>query len=110
MINIRPLQGETDQWIDETFGPTPVSLRIKWNERGQFFTLSVYNRQREPLIEGIKLVRDTPLLRRFQLTGIDGALVCWRTYGDKEKPDFESFPDEFTLIYFDADDLAVLGV
>lgn len=110
MINIRPLNAETDQWIDEVFGATPVSLRVKWNERFQFFTISIYDRQRAAIIEGIKLVRDTPLLQRYQLPGIDGALLCWRSYGNKEKPAFESFPDEFTLIYFDADDLKALGV
>jgi hypothetical protein len=109
MINIRPLKAETDQWIDEVFGSTPVSLRIKWNQRFEYFTISIYDRQRAPIIEGVKLVRDTPLLTRYQLPGIDGMLSCWRSYGDKEKPAFDSFPDEFTLIYFDADDLKFMG-
>ncbi|QAX92343.1 structural protein [Pantoea phage vB_PagM_LIET2] len=109
MIIIRPLKGETDQWIDETFGATPVSLRIKWNERFQFFTVSIYDRQRAPLIEGIKLSRDYPLIHTYQLPGIDGELYCYRSYGDKEKPAFDSFPDEFFLVYIDADDIALLG-
>lgn len=110
MIIIRPLNAETDQWVDEVFDGVPVSMRIKWNDRFQFFTISIYNRQRTPFVEGVKLTRDYPLIHSFRLSGAPGELYCVRVYGDKEKPAFESFPEEFTLVYLDAADLATLGL
>lgn len=109
MINIRPLKGETDQWIEETLEGIPVSIRIKWNERFQFFSLSLYNRQQQAIIEGVKLLRDTQLLTRFNLNDVTGALYCLRMYGDREKPSFYSFPDEFSLFYLDRDDMIYLN-
>lgn len=110
MIEIRPLQGETDQWIDEVFDDLPVSLRIKWNERFQYFTLSIFHRNRNVIVEGIKLLRDHPLVGKLQLTEFPGELLCVRNYGSREKPDFFSFPDEFSIYYLGADDLATLGI
>ena len=98
-------KGASDQYITEVFDGTPVILRFKWNARFEFWSVSIYDRQSNPLLMGVKLVRDFPLLGRLHLETVPGELVVSRLYGDWDDLRFDSLPEEAAVIWLSADEV-----
>lgn len=100
---------QTDQKIHETIEGVPVTVRILWNERFKYWTMTVYNRQQEAIISGVKLVRDYPLTSVFRLDEYSGDFVFIRTNGDKDEATVESIGRDFQLVYLTRAELDVMG-
>lgn len=101
-------KGVADQTITDVFDGTPVSLRFMWNTRFQFWSVSIYDRQRNLIAGGLKLVRDYPMLGALKLEALPGEMFMIRMYGDWDYPKFTSLPEEFVLGYVSAEDLEAL--
>lgn len=101
-------KGEADQVIQEVLDGLPVLLRFKWNTRFSFWSLSIYDRQSVPILLGIKLVRDFPLLDALQLTDIQGDFTLVRLFGDWDAPAFDSLPEEAAVVYWTKDEIEAL--
>lgn len=43
----------------------PYTLEFAWNHRGKYWTLNVYNNDKELLIAGVKIVLDFDVLKRY---------------------------------------------
>lgn len=98
-------KGEGDQQIQEVLNGTPVTMRFKWNTRFKFWALSIYTRENMPIVTGIKLVRDYPLLDRLRLDTLRGDLVVARLFGAWDYPEFTSLPEEMAIVWLDPDDI-----
>lgn len=99
------LKGASDQYITEVLDGTPVILRFKWNTRFAFWSMSIYDRQNNPILMGVKLVRDFPLLGRLHLETVPGEFIVSRLYGDWDDLRFDSLPEEAALIWLSPEEV-----
>lgn len=100
--------GLTDQTIHETLDGVPVTLRFIWNERFQYWTMSIYDRQQAPIIIGIKLVRDYKLIGRYNLSELAGDFVFYRISGGSEEATADSLGNDFELVYLSKEEADVI--
>lgn len=99
MIFFELESGQTDQTVHETLDGVPVTLRILWNERFQYWTMNLYDRQLNAIISGVKLVRDYKLIGRFNLSALAGDFVFYRISGNKDEADVNSIGNDYQLVY-----------
>lgn len=55
-----------DQIFSIVLDDTPYNLRVLWNERFQYFALSINTADNEPILTNIKMVYNYPLTDRFR--------------------------------------------
>ncbi|SFB97247.1 phage baseplate plug family protein [Pragia fontium] len=91
--------GIADQQMDITLDKKPLTLRVTWNEYGQYWYFSLSERNGESIIDGIKMVKDTFLLKRYQLSSPEGDFIFMDNYSGKERPDFYSLGNDHLLLY-----------
>lgn len=101
-------KGVSDQIVTDVFDGTPVSLRFMWNTRFQFWSVSIFDRQRNLIAGGLKLVQDFPMLGSLALETLPGELYMVRMYGDWDYPRFNSLPEEFVVAYVSAEEMEAL--
>ena len=104
-----PLQPDTsDQLLNLELGGNPYLLRVLWNERFQYFSLSIKTIDDEPIITNIKMVKNYPLIQRFRDTRLPpGEIYFVKERGKLDRPDYESIGrNEFALYYYEADSVA----
>lgn len=99
MITISFQQGYPTQSTDFTIDNQTFTIRVKWNQRFSFWSMSLYNRESALIIGGIRLVENTPLIGFLSLKYFDGDFFFVRNYGDKTPPDFDAIGGDFSLIY-----------
>ena len=68
LAEIPLLSDTTDQTVDVVLSDEPYTLRVLWNEKFQYFALSVLERSGTIIIENIKMVPNYPLIGRFKDT------------------------------------------
>ncbi|MDF3793519.1 hypothetical protein P3S48_22845, partial [Enterobacter hormaechei] len=85
--------------LQAVFDDTPVTLRLRWNERFGFWSLGIYDRESLPIITGVKLVQNYPLLKNFSFDNFSGDIYFIRTYGEKVRPDIDSIGGDHLLVY-----------
>lgn len=105
MITINFQSGYPSQSVDVAIDDQTYTLKTKWNERFSFWSFSIFDREASPIVTGIRLVRDYPLIGYLSLSQFDGDFIFLRTYGTKEAPDFDSMGTDFTLVYVTGDEL-----
>ena len=105
-INFVP--GYPDQTMTTVFDDFPVTLRAKWNERFGFWSLGIYDRDRNPILTGIKLVQNYPLVGKYNLSQFGGELIFIRMSGTKDRPDFDSLGGDHVLVYLAEEELNAL--
>lgn len=99
------LADTTDQLFDVELSGNPYTLRVLWNERGGYFSLSVMEYQGNMILENIKMVKDYPLIGRFKDTRLPiGDLYFIDNKGKNERPIYESAgTDDYVLFYFESE-------
>jgi len=68
LAEIPLLADTTDQLVDVVLSDNPYTLRILWNEKYGYFSLSIYARDGAVILENIKMVKNYPLIGRFKNT------------------------------------------
>jgi len=68
LAEIPLLADTTDQLVDVVLSDNPYTLRILWNEKYGYFSLSIYARDGAVILENIKMVKNYPLISRFKNT------------------------------------------
>ncbi|PHI29695.1 Uncharacterised protein [Budvicia aquatica] len=91
--------GIADQQMNITLDTIPLTLRVTWNELAQYWTLSLAKRDGEAILSNIKMVKNTPLIRRYQLSTPPGEFIFMDNYSGKERPDFYSLGNDHQLLY-----------
>ena len=106
---IKPLTGVTDQLIDVVLSNNPYTLRILWNERFGYWSLSIYERDGAVIVENIKMVKDYPLVGQYKDTRLPvGDLYFIDPKSRSTRPDYDAFTD-YVLAYYVPDEIATVG-
>lgn len=97
------LAGASDQTADIVINDEPFTIRVLWNERGGYWSLSMLERDGSPILTNIKMVNNYPLTGRFHLLGLPGDLYFLHKAGKTYRPTFEDVGGEYGLFYYDAE-------
>lgn len=94
----------TDQTLTVELEGNPYRMRILWNERFGYWSLSLYTVAGEPLVEGIKMVTNYDLTSRFKDERMPyGALYFVREKGPYKRPDYNDLAVTHSLYYYSPD-------
>ena len=104
------LADTTDQRLTVELGGNPYILRVLWNERFEYFSLSVHTAADEPLLTNVKMVRDHPLIGRFKDTRLPfGDLYLVRGKGSADRPGYADLGGSCNLFYYEPDPSPAAG-
>lgn len=104
LIRIPIMTGEPSQQLDTSLNDFPVSMRVKWNERFNFWSLDINDRESTPILLNIRLVTNFPLIKKFALSQFEGELILVQMSGLPIDPDINALGNTHQLIYITADD------
>ncbi len=97
-----------DQTFDLTIEDVPYSFRVLWNERFQYFSLSISEKGGEEIITNVKMVAGYPLIRSEYLFPFSGNLYFLHRGGKTYRPTFDDIgKDTYGLFYYD-DEIPVI--
>lgn len=103
-----PLLAETtDQLVYVELDGNPYVLRVLWNERFGYFSLSVLEADLNPILTNIKMVKNYPLTRRFKDLRLPfGSFFFVQEKGNAIRPGYSDLATNFNLYYIEADTVA----
>lgn len=86
----------------------PYTFRFDWNSRGEFWSMDIYDREKNPLILGRRIMLDYEILRQFpdrelppgELYVIDPSL----NFDPIQQNDF--IDNRVSLVYLEEDEIA----
>ena len=98
----------TDQLVDVTLSDNPYTLRVLWNERGGYFSLSIFEREGAVIVENVKMVKNYPLIGRFKNTLLPvGDLYFVDNKNKNPRPLYTSIgTGDYSLVYYVPDVVA----
>lgn len=107
LLKIPLMPNTTDQIVGIELDGNPYNLRVLWNERFGYFSLSIYTADGEPVLVNIKMVKNYPLIGRFknQLLPLDEFYFV-QEKGTPKRPEYGDLGVTFELYYFEADPVA----
>lgn len=105
LIQKIPLQPETtDQLVSVELDGNPYILRVLWNERFGYFSLSVSAADETPILTNVKMVKNFPLIGRFRDTMLPaGDLYFVQEKGFAERAAYSDLAVTFGLYYYKPD-------
>lgn len=95
------LAGSADQTLDVTLDGVPYTLRVLWNERFGYWSLSIAYRDGDAILTNIKMVNNFPLVKRFQRLPMKGELFFVHRAGKIRRPTYDDVGGEYGLFYYD---------
>lgn len=100
-----PLTPElTDQTLTIELDGNPYELRVLWNERFGYFTLSVTTIDGDPILTNVKMVKNYPLTVRYKNTLLPfGSFYFVQEKGKSDKAAYEDLGTNYGLYYFELD-------
>lgn len=103
-----PLQPETtDQLVSVELDGNPYILRILWNDRFGYFSLSVLTADGTIILENIKMVKNYPLIGRYKDVRLPfGDLYFVQEKGNAPRPGYSDLATNFELYYHEPDAVA----
>lgn len=100
-----PLLPETaDQTLDVTIDSIAYTIRVLYNVRFKYFSISIGEKNSSVILQNIKMVCNFPLVKRFGRLPMAGDLFVLSRNNNDELITFESLQAEHALYYFDAQD------
>lgn len=98
----------SDQSVTVELDSNPYEIRVLWNERFEYFSLSVTSVTGEPILKNIKMVKNYPLTTRYKNTLLPfGSFYFVQEKGKSDKASFEDLGTNYGLYYFEADPVAL---
>lgn len=92
----------SDQTLDIVIADIPYTLRVLWNERFQYFALSIQEKGGEPILTNVKMVPYFPLFGTYQLLPFKGDIYFIHKGGKTYRPGYDDIGgDAYGLFYFD---------
>ena len=96
-----------DQVFSTTLSGNPYRIRLTWNVRFGYWSLSLFEADETPIFQGIKLVENYPLMMRYQDTRLPtGQLMAIRESGTNTRPGFDELGVNVNLYYYEPDAIA----
>lgn len=101
---------EYDFVIDAELDNEPYKIRFRWNEKDNCWTFSLKDELNNSIIEGVKIVPNYPLLRRFKREGFpQGEFTAIVLDNKKESIGYEDFYNgSASFLYTTADELEAI--
>lgn len=76
-------------------------LTFKWNALNEFWTMNIYDRNEVPIIIGIKIVPNYPLLMGYSVEGMPkGEIICQNIVGSTDSISRFDMSQKFELVYY----------
>lgn len=102
-----PLLPETsDQVLNVELGGRPYLLRVIWNERFGYFSLSISEVDNTPILTNVKMVKNYNLTGRYKNALLPaGDLFFVQEHGKSVRPLYDDIGVNFSLYYFEDDAL-----
>ena len=76
-------------------------LNFTWNALNEFWVMNILNRNEEPLILGIKIVPNYPLLSTYTVDGMPaGNIICQNIVNTPEEIKRFDIGQKFELVYY----------
>jgi len=94
------IAGFSDQTADITLDDLPYTIRVLWNERFGYWSLSINERDGEPILTNIKMVAMYPLVKRYKRLKMRGELYFVHRGGKTYRPGFDDVGGEYGLFYY----------
>lgn len=92
-----------DQTLDIAIEGIPYTLRVLWNERFQFFSLTIRQRGGVDILTNVKMVPYYPLVGRYRRLPFNGDLYFIHRAGKTYRPGYDDIGgDAYGLFYYDA--------
>lgn len=98
---------EPSNWKEQIeLGGIIFVLEFTWNALNEFWIMDIYNRDEVPIIYGIKIVPNFPLLRSYSVLGKPaGEIVCQNIVGGNDIIGRFDMSQKFELLYYDEGEL-----
>lgn len=105
LIQKIPLQpNTTDQLVRVELDGNPYILRVLWNERFGYFSLSVLAADETPIVTNVKMVKNFPLIGRFKNTLLPaGDFYFIQEKGNADRAAYTDLGVNFGLYYYEPD-------
>ena len=104
IIKIPLLAETTDQLVHVEFDGNPYILRVLWNERFGYFSLSIYTADGEPVLLNVKMVKDYPLIGRYKNTRLPfDEFYFVQEKGAPRRAEYGDLGVNFELYYYEPD-------
>lgn len=97
------LPDTTDQLVDIELSGNPYTLRVLWNDKYGYFSLTVSEKNGDVIVENIKMVKNYPLLRKFKNDKLPavGDLYFFDNKNKNERPIYESIgTNDYSLVWY----------
>jgi hypothetical protein len=108
---IPTLPDTTDQFISVELGGNPYVLRILWNERFGYFSLSVYEADNTPILINIKIVKNYNITHQFKDTRLPyGDFYFVQEKGGAARPGYTDLSTNCNLYYYESDAVATAQI
>ena len=102
LFEIPLIPQSSDQTLDITIEDVPYTMRVLWNERFQYFALSISEKGGDPIISNVKMVNDFPLVGAYRLFPFAGDLLFLHRGGKTYRPTYDDIGgDAYGLFYYD---------
>jgi hypothetical protein len=110
LAEIPLLPDTTDQLVDIVLSDNPYTLRVLWNEKFGYFSLSIFARDGAVILENIKMVKNSPLIGRFKNTLLPvGELFFVDNKNKHNRALYGSIgAGDYSLIYYVPDDVVTV--
>jgi hypothetical protein len=108
MLSI-PLRAVPEYVQDITLEETPYRFTVKWNTRGEYYTLDIATSEGVLLIAGLKLALNAALLRKHPGRGLPpGELIVIDPSGAYDPISFDDPEERISLVYVTEAEYAAL--
>lgn len=99
------LKSTTDQTVDMTISDNPYQLRVLWNERAGYFSLSVLDLNEAPILSNIKMVKNYPLISPFKDTRLPRGEFYFLDEKNRlgHRPRYDDIGESYNLYYYEPD-------
>lgn len=98
---------EASSFIEQiTLSGTIFVLRFNWNSLNEFWSMDIQNRDEEPIIMGIKIVPNYPLLAQYTDNNLpSGEIVCQNIVRSPDGIGRFDIGQKFLLVYYEEGEL-----
>jgi len=102
IFEIPLLPNSADQTLDITIENVPYTMRVLWNVRFEYFSLSIYEKGGDAILTNVKMVPYYPLVARYQRLPFAGDLYFVHRGGKTYRPGYEDIGGvTYGLYYYD---------
>lgn len=86
-------------------------LEFNWNALNEFWSMNIYNRDKQPIILGITIVPNFPLLASYTVIGKPlGDIVCQNIVGGSDVIRRFDMSQKFELVYYADGELEAIAL